>query len=155
MEINKYEIVNENDIYKTLTEKIIVDNFNNIDVEDDIIYLPAILSEEEDENPFKSDIREYPVDFATPLLQKSIINIAIPEGYKVEELPKPTKVVLPNNDASFAYKAQQVGANIQVMAQLNIKKTLFLPQEYKLLKELFRNIIDKQGEQIVLKRIEE
>jgi hypothetical protein len=32
---------------------------------------------------------------------------------------------------------------------------MFLPQEYQLLKELFRNIIEKQGEQIVLKRIEE
>jgi hypothetical protein len=154
-EIIEYEIKNENDITKTLTEKIIANNFDNIDVEDDIIYLPAVLAEGEDENPFKSDTREYPVDFATPMFEKNIIVITIPEGYQVDELPKPTKVVLPNNDASFVYNAVKKGPNIQVVTQTSIKKTLFLPQEYQLLKELFRNIIEKQGEQIVLKRIEE
>ncbi len=154
-EIIEYEIKNENDITKTLTEKIIANNFDNIDVEDDIIYLPAVLAGGEDENPFKSDTREYPVDFATPMFEKNVIVITVPEGYQVDELPKPTKVVLPNNDASFVYNAVKNGPNIQVVTQTSIKKTLFLPQEYQLLKELFRNIIEKQGEQIVLKRIEE
>lgn len=154
-EISEHEIKNENDITKTLTEKIKVDNFNDIDVDDDIIYLPAILGNNDDENPFKSETREYPVDFATPMYEKSIISIVIPEGFQVEELPTPTKVVLPNDDASFFYQAKKVGPNIQVMTQINIKKTMFLPQEYHLLRELYRNIIEKQGEQIVLKRIEE
>jgi hypothetical protein len=121
-EISEYEIKNEDDISKILSEKIVVDNFNNIDVSDDIIYLPAVLTDEETENPFKSETREYPVDFAIPIYDKTIINITIPEGYKLEELPKPTKVVLPNDDASYIYTAQQVGNNIQILTQTNIKK---------------------------------
>ena len=153
--ISGYTLQNVEDATKTLGEKIIVESFSNIDASDDMIYLPAILSDEETDNPFSSETRQYPVDFATPIYEKNIVNIAVPEGYQVEELPKPTKVVLPNNDASFIYNAQKVGANIQVMSQINIKKTLFVPQEYHLLKELYRNIIEKYGEQIVLKRIEE
>jgi len=154
-EIGEHSFKNEEDATKTLGEKIMVENFDNIDVSDDMIYLPAILTDEETENPFSSETREYPVDFATPIYEKNVINIVIPEGYQVEELPKPTKVVLPNSDASFIYNAQKAGANIQVMSRIVIKKTLFLPQEYHLLKELYRNIIEKYGEQIVLKKIEE
>ena len=152
-EIADYVINNETDATKPLNEKITVESIGTIDVSGDMIYLPAILTEEQEENPFSSETREYPVDFAMPIFDKYIINIAIPEGYEVEELPQAAKVVLPDNAASFVYQAQLVGNNIQIISQRKIDKTLFLPQEYHLLRELYRHIIAKYGEQIVLKRI--
>lgn len=152
-EITEYSIENETDATKPLSEKILVSNFSNIDVMADMIYLPAILTDEKEENPFSSETREYPVDFAMPIYEKYILNIAIPEGFMVDELPETTKVTLPDNAASFVYQAQQVGNNIQVISQLKIDKTLFLPEEYHLLRELYRHVIAKYGEQIVLKRI--
>lgn len=151
-EISDYKIENDDNTTDLLTEKITINNFNNIDVSGDIIYLPSILVDEVEENPFSSETREYPVDFTVPRIEKYSLTIAIPDGFLVDELPKGASVSLPDKAASFTFQIQQVGNNIQIMSQLKITKTLFLPNEYVLLKELYKNIIAKYGEQIVLKK---
>ncbi len=153
--IAEYKIENEDDPTETLKENITVESIDNIDVTEDIIYLPALLTAEVEENPFKSETRDYPIDFAMPIFKKHMVMITIPAGYEVSELPEVAKVTLPNNAGLFLYQAQKVGNNIQVLSQLKIDKVVFAPQEYNLLKELYRLIIDKYSEQIVLKRIEE
>ncbi len=40
------------------------------------------------ENPFKQEVREYPVDFGYPKQEKYNININIPEGFVVESMPE-------------------------------------------------------------------
>ncbi len=152
-EISDYTIENDNNSNESLLEKITIDNFNNIDVSGDLIYLPSVLTDEVEENPFSSEKREYPIDFTVPRVEKTIFNIAIPEGYLVDELPKAISVTLPENAASFSYQVQQVGKNIQIVCQLKITRTRYLPAEYELLKEFYKNIIAKYGEQIVLKKI--
>jgi hypothetical protein len=106
-----------------------------------------------EENPFKSDERKFPVDFAVPVNERNILNINIPEGYVVEELPASVVYVLPDNAAQFVYKSQQNGSVIQIFSQLKISRTYYQPHEYKLLKEFYKNIISKHGEQIVLKKV--
>jgi hypothetical protein len=152
-EIKDYKIENEDDIMKSLVEKIEIENFNHLDASADIIYLPAIVTAEMEENPFKSDERKFPVDFAVPVNERNILNINIPEGYVVEELPASVVYVLPDNAAQFVYKSQQNGSIIQIFSQLKITKTYYQPHEYKLLKEFYKNMISKHGEQIVLKKV--
>jgi hypothetical protein len=151
-EISDYTIENEDNADKALIEKISIANFNNIDVSADIIYLSSVLIDEIEKNPFSSEKREYPVDFAVPIARKYVLNITIPDDYEVEELPKNTSVKLPDNGASFSYLAQQVGKNIQITSQLKITRTMYPSSEYDYLKELYKNIIGKFGEQIVLKK---
>ncbi len=151
-EIGDYTIENEINSNDPLIEKITINNFNNIDISGDIIYLPSVLVDEVQENPFSSETREYPVDFAVPRFEKYILSIAIPEGYDVDELPKGVSVTLPENAASFTYQTQKNQTNIQVVCQLKINKTTYLSDEYAHLKELYKNIIAKYGEQIVLKK---
>ncbi|MFN8258461.1 MAG: DUF3857 domain-containing protein [Bacteroidales bacterium] len=151
-EISEYLIENDNNPSEALIEKINISNFTNIDAESDIIYIPSVLIDKIEKNPFSSETREYPVDFAVPINEKYILSIAIPEGYQVDELPKAVSIKMPDNGASFVYQVQQVQNNIQVVSQLKITRTLYLPDEYQLLKELFTNIISKYGEQIVLKK---
>jgi hypothetical protein len=152
-DIKDYVIENEQDVSKPVTEKLFVENFNQIDATSDMIYIPSIVTAEKEINPFASDTRLYPVDFAVPINERNILNIAIPEGYNVEELPAEIKLTLPDNAASFVYMARKNGQIIQVSSTFRITRTNYSPDEYKLLKEFYKNVISKHGEQIVLKKI--
>jgi hypothetical protein len=152
-DIKEYAIDNEGDNTKPLVEKVVVDNFNQVDASGDMIYIPSMVSAEKETNPFISDTRLYPIDFAVPVSEKNILNIAIPEGYVVEELPKDLKLMLPDNAATFVYMTRKTGSNIQVSATFKITRTFYLPSEYQLLKEFYKNVVAKNGEQIVLKKI--
>ena len=153
LDIKEYIIDNESDLSKPLSEKVFVDNFNKIDVTGDVIYVPSVVGLDEEINPFVSDTRLYPVDFAVPVTEKNIINLNIPGGYQVEELPAEIKLSLPGNAATFIYMVRNLGTTVQVSSTLKINRTLFTSQEYQLLKEFFKNIISKYGEQIVLKKV--
>ncbi|GHA75353.1 DUF3857 domain-containing protein [Pontibacter akesuensis] len=118
-----------------------------------IIYLNPMLGRGEDENPFKLKERLYPVDFAMPLDQTYICRITIPEGYQVDETPKSVAVNLPESAGRFVYMVQQQGNSIQVMSKISINKPVFYAPEYAYLKEFFDQIIAKQAEQIVLKKV--
>jgi hypothetical protein len=152
-DIKEYTIENDEDISKPLVEKITVENFNQVDASGDMIYIPSVVSSEKETNPFASDTRLYPVDFGVPISERNILNIAIPDGYNVEELPKEIKLVLPDNAASFVYLARKNGTIIQISSTLKITRTSYQPSEYVLLKEFYKNVIAKYGEQIVLKKI--
>ncbi|MEZ4773642.1 MAG: DUF3857 domain-containing protein [Bacteroidia bacterium] len=126
-----------------------------VNVAGDFIYVQPLLSVAQKENPFKLTERTYPVDFAIPIHEKYFLNLLIPEGFKIEELPKATKVVLPDNGATFFYQAKEIGSNqIQLVSDIVIAQTVFRPDEYEYIKLFFDHIVTKHSEQIVLKKIE-
>ncbi|WP_162053774.1 DUF3857 domain-containing protein [Pontibacter pamirensis] len=118
-----------------------------------IIYLNPMLGQAETENPFKLNERLYPVDFGTPIDETYICRFTIPEGYELDEVPKSLVVNLPEKGGRFMYVVQQEGSSLQVMSKVNINKPVFFAPEYAYLKEFYNQIIAKQAEQIVLKRI--
>jgi len=117
---------------------------------DSTLYLQLSLFEQMEENPFKADERKYPVDFSVPVTRTAIVNITLPDNYKVVELPKPAKVVLPNNNASFIFSARQLGNTITLNHKLVIDKTMFVLDEYEYLKLFYNEIIKKEAEPVVI-----
>ncbi len=149
--IDNYSIDNADDVSKPLLERVEISEFSNIDTDGDLIYIPAIIVASDMDNPFTAETREYPVDFAIPIITTYILNFKIPEGYIVEEMPENSMVVLPEKAAQFIYKSQVQNGSIQIYSQMKINKTFFLPDQYELLKEFYSHIIEKINEQIVLK----
>jgi hypothetical protein len=80
------------------------------------------------------------------------LQLTIPEGYSVEELPKGNSISLPEKGGRFQYQVSQVGNKIVVNFRLSIDKALFIPSEYPGLKEFYNLVINKQAEQIILKK---
>lgn len=118
-----------------------------------IIYLDPVLFGKITENPFTAPTRTYPIDFGVASLDNYTINFSIPEGYKVEELPKSKNMILGENDGKFTYTVGQVDNRIMVKIRFSIDKTIFLPEEYPTLKEFFDKVVANEAEQIVLKKI--
>lgn len=118
-----------------------------------IIYLNPILTERITENPFKSEKREYPVDFGSAHEELFMGKITLPEGYQVDELPKPKVLALPGGGGRYVYSVTLIGANVlAITSQLSINKGLFVQDEYPSLREFYNQVVAKQAEQIVVKK---
>jgi len=77
----------------------------------------------------------------------------IPTGYKVDELPKSARVTLNGSDGMFEYLIQQDGDHVQLRCRTKLNKATFEPEDYETLRNFFAFIVEKQGEQIVFKKI--
>lgn len=120
---------------------------------EDIIYMNPMFGERYKENPFKSAERTYPVEMPYTLDETFILQIEVPEGYAVDEIPKSMIVKL--NEAGegvFQYIFSQNGATISFRSRLVLNRTYYLPEEYEMLREFFNLIVKKQAEQIVFKK---
>lgn len=118
----------------------------------DVMYLNPYLEGRMEANIFKSEKREYPVDYATPFDVFHITKIKIPAGYKVDELPQQKVVSLPNGAGKFLYNITVVGSDLNFSSQLTISKSMILPDDYPALREFYSQVVAKQAEQIVLKK---
>jgi hypothetical protein len=117
-----------------------------------IIYIDPILSDRQKNNPFTSPTREYPVDYGMAFSQIYNMQLTIPDGYSVEELPKNTTLTLSEKGGKFQYLVSQLDNKIIVNFRLSIDKSVFIPAEYSNLMEFYNLVINKQAEQIILKK---
>lgn len=112
-----------------------------------LLPLPAGLLES---NPFKMEDRKFPVNFGCPLDKMLTYEIELPQGYVVEELPKPAVVTLPDKSAVFRYNIAQLGNKLTVTSSMQIKKPMYGAEEYQHLKQFYQLMLAKQNEQVVL-----
>ena len=117
------------------------------------IYFSPMLNESSKKNPFVSAQRLYPVEMPYKRDELFILNMEIPKGYKVDELPKSARAKLNENDGLFEYLVQSDNENIQLRCKLSFKKANFEPEDYATLRDFFTLVIKKEAEQIVLKKI--
>jgi hypothetical protein len=121
--------------------------------QEDVIYFNPMLSEGFKENPFKSAQRFYPVEMPYTMDQVYTLQMEIPKGYDVDELPKQTVVKFnEEGDAVFEYRISANGNSIMLRSRVQIKRAYFDPEEYEILREFFNMIVKKHNEQIVFKK---
>lgn len=118
-----------------------------------MLYLNPVMGRGATENPFKLPVRTYPVDFAAPIKETVVCNFKIPAGWKVEEVPQSINLALPGRSATYSYMVQQTGDILMVVSKLNVNKTVFTPEEYPQLRELYNQVVAKHAEQVVLKKV--
>ena len=117
-----------------------------------LIYIDPFIIFREDENPFKVEKREFPMDFGVRSEKIYVTNITIPDGYLVDETPQPKVTVLPENKGKFSYHVTQTGNRLTVVSSIQINERIFMQDEYPGLREFYNRIVAKQSEQIVLKK---
>ncbi|MEM6966666.1 MAG: DUF3857 domain-containing protein, partial [Bacteroidota bacterium] len=153
LSIESHKFEGLNNIYEGLKEEYEVVIEEKAEVTGNMIYINPMLNNALTENPFKLEVRKYPVDYAIPIEETYMLKLEIPDGYAVETLPEISKIALPEKAGQFSYSAKMVGGEIMVLSRLRINKTLFLEDEYALLKQFYNIIVKKHAEQIVLKKI--
>jgi Domain of Unknown Function with PDB structure (DUF3857) len=122
--------------------------------DEDILYVNPMIQGKVSENPFKLEERLYPIDFGAASDVTYVLNLDVPQGYKVESMPKGTSTVLKDKSGQFAYNCTFDEGNnkISVVSRINFKNTMYFTEQYQEIKELYNRIVQKHNEQIVLKK---
>lgn len=130
-------------------------DFEMFDAIEDVagkLYFSPMVFMATKESPFKPETREYPIDFGYPMKDRYIINIALPEGYKVESLPENAAFNLGENTGSYRYLISQVGNKLQLSVEFSINKSFIAAEEYANLKKFYELLIAKENEKVVLSK---
>ncbi|WP_375561883.1 DUF3857 domain-containing protein [Bernardetia sp. OM2101] len=152
MEVKSYEFKGLNELQNPLGLTMDV-KINSAESTADLIYFTPILAAMFEENPFKSSKRVYPVDFGIKQSEVYMMMLTIPEGYEIDEMPESIALALIDGKASYSYSINKNGNMLQIRCKTQINSDLFLPTEYEALKSFIDQILSKQEEQIVLKKI--
>jgi hypothetical protein len=152
LEIVNFDLKDQNNFLKPFSYTI---EFNSSELSmtmgDKIIMNPMIFLAH-DENEFKSEKRDYPVDYGTPFTLRKIVTMELPEGYVVEEIPEPKKLALPDNLGSYSYSMVKKGNSIRVNTVLTINNYLIANMYYPGLKQLYDHMVESETSQIILNK---
>ena len=119
----------------------------------DIVYFNPMMGEAVMKNPFAAAERLYPVEM--PYVKDDIytLNMEVPKGYAIDELPKSTRISLNENDGMFEYLIKVEDGIIYLQCRVRLKKAIFQPDDYQNLRDFYAYIVKKEAEQIVFKKI--
>ena len=152
LEIESLE-VQDSDLSKPVVENIAFNHTDAVDVVGDKMFMSPLLFLTRTENPFKAEKREYPVDFSFPHQDKYTISLTIPAGYQVESIPQPQQISMERNLGSFSFNISSTGNKLQVLCTFDINHAIVAPEDYPMLQSFFKQVIEKQNEKIVLKKV--
>jgi hypothetical protein len=150
--ILKWEIVNLDSLNTPLDEKYEVEiNLYNKADGDNLVFNPFFL-DKLDTNPFKLAERSFPVDRGMPSEDRFILTMHLPSQYTVEKPLQPMAISLPNNGGRFLsdYVADNNSFTFSNVIQFN--KSIYTPEEYPYLKEIFNKIIQTEKTEMVFKK---
>ncbi|MDH3381916.1 MAG: transglutaminase, partial [Flavobacteriaceae bacterium] len=153
IEIDELSITNKNDIDQPIVETYSFASNRFVDIIGDRMYFSPMLFFEQLENPFKLDKRIYPIEFDFPFKDNYNITITIPDGYIIETLPENLNLVINKEYGAFKFIISNVSNTIQLLCSLEMKTAIIPNQDYETLKLFFKEIVNKQSEKVVLKKI--
>ncbi|MBS1654544.1 MAG: hypothetical protein JSU05_06855, partial [Bacteroidetes bacterium] len=82
-----------------------------------------------------------------------VLQMDIPKGYVVDELPKSLLLKLNEQDEGmFEYRISATETSVSLRSRIVLKRAVFLPEEYAMLREFFNYVVKKHNEQIVFKK---
>lgn len=114
-----------------------------------IIFNPLLFDAMENHN-LNYDTRNYNIEFGSPMTIQKSFKIKIPDGYKVESLPKAFQKNIMNDAAAYAYQIEEKDGFIEVYSVRVLPYSVLPSNYYKPLKELMNTIVEAETQQVVL-----
>jgi transglutaminase-like putative cysteine protease len=116
------------------------------------LYLKPLEAFGERQNPFQHAQRSYPVDIGMLQQDVMLLTLTLPAGYTAE-LPKPANLLLPDKGGRYVYLASMPTPNtVQLASRLTLDKPVYSSEEYEPLRELYRQLLAKQAEALIIKK---
>ena len=148
IEIQSYRLEGRNDFSPTVKEEM---SFTKqCDAAGDIIYLNPFIFIPQHESPFTAAERILPIEFPYKQAEMQNVMITLPEGYVVEEAPKPIIIKLDGATARIVCNVNGNVLNVQYV--MNIDKTFFASTQYQDLKAFFDKLVESNKHIITVKK---
>lgn len=152
IEISDYTRENDKNLSEPIIEKFKFKQNKNVDFIAGKMYIKPMFFLNSSFNPFKQEERLYPVDFGFPKQERYNISISIPVGFVVESVPASINIAV-DKIGTFKFLITKTETNIQVAITKDLTTAIVSPEYYPDLKGFLQQIMDKQNEKIVLKKI--
>jgi len=149
IKIKSYNITNIDSVENALVEEYEVE-FNASNTEHTENYLNPFFINPIRRNPFKLNLRNYPVDLGAASEERIAISISLPEKFRIKEQPKDVSLALPNQGGRYILQTSLTDHNLTLNQQLLFSKAIYSPEEYHYLKEFYNRIIQAQKSDILL-----
>jgi len=98
----------------------------------------------------QAEERRYPIDFLSPYTTTKKIELEIPEGYTIENLPKSKKIVTQDKEISYAYIVENVGNKVVVTSTLKVESAEYPKEYYPAFKQIWKTVVDSQNQVLSL-----
>ncbi|MBK0379182.1 DUF3857 domain-containing protein [Mucilaginibacter segetis] len=150
--ILKADVINVDSLDSPLEEKyeVEIDAFDNLD-HNRLSFNPFIF-DRITVNPFKLNERNYPVDWGMPSDDRFILTMHLPAEYAIESSPDGIALALPNQGGKFITNFTGNSNSFTFSNVLQFNKSVYAPEEYPYLKELYNKIISTERAEIVFKK---
>ena len=152
-EIENYTVNNLNDLAENVEESFTTTKEASFDIIGNKIYLKPLHIFGVQENPFKEEERNYPIDFIYPQTNAYTITYEIPEGYEVDFTPTSKKFLTGSNSIAASWYVTKDEKQIKVKFNLDYNIAFIDSKEYHDIKKIFDEVIKFKDERIVLKKI--
>lgn len=153
IEISDFKIANKSEIYKPIIEMFKFTSEDLLDKIGDKIYFKPLFFDAMTKNQFKLEKRDYPIDFGAPFIMDNKVGIKIPAGYVVESVPENLAIGLSDNYGVYKFRITIEAGMINVYSILQINTAIFPSANYQEIKDFYKMIVNKNLEQIVLKKV--
>lgn len=120
---------------------------------DDFIYLNPLIFLHSGKNPFTQTERKLPVEYPFTDQVMLSVNLTLPEGYTVDELPKPLTIKTEDGQSTCRYGVALKENKLVINYSFVSNKLLYLPDEYTGLQNFWKVIAEKNNETVVLKKL--
>ncbi|MFW6347008.1 MAG: DUF3857 domain-containing transglutaminase family protein [Cyclonatronaceae bacterium] len=150
-ELIDYEIQQKDDRNTPLVTNLEVEKSEHAMVAGDMMYLNPFLLNTWTENPLTLENRSFPVQFNYGMDHHYTLNLTLPEGYVVEDVPESTAITLSEN-MTYHQMVQPMGNTVQVVTRLQVNELEIQPENYAYLQDFFGQIVSLQASQIVLSK---
>ena len=149
-----YDYTKPGDGPTSVEETCTVESYDQAVASGDRIYFNALLGLGWQENPYATEDRKLPIDLGVPINQTVMLQITLPEGYEIEEMPQSQAFALPNSGGTFRSTFMVNGNMLTVISKFDLSKPYYTAQEFGALNELVDLAIAQGKSQVVLKKTE-
>ncbi|MEP7142499.1 MAG: DUF3857 domain-containing protein [Ferruginibacter sp.] len=105
-----------------------------------------------EKNPFIADNRFSDVFFGSNQKYTILGTFTIPPGYGYDELPKNTKMIMPDTSIIFSRIMKVEENELSVRITLEVKKPFYSVDDYPYFQEFYKKLFEMINEQIVFKK---
>lgn len=87
----------------------------------------------------QTEERKYMIDFISPVTKTKTVEIEIPEGYEVVDLPKSKRIVTEDKEISYSYIVEKTDKKVTVTSQYKIASADYPKEYYPAFKQIWKN----------------
>ena len=117
------------------------------------LYLSPLREFGSMQNPFRHETRAFAIDFGMAQDETLVVNLALPVGYELAALPTSANIELPDGGGRFVCSAAMPAPGTVVLtSRLSLARAVYPAAQYANLRELYRRLLEKQSEQLVVQK---